>query len=200
MIKKEKKQAIKIMQEFVNGNINSKQFWDIYVNNKIIKKLLLKNMQDIDKISYFNPLSIEEKIDISSAFDKYQLYEMIRRYLFRNKIPYNTNGNKEFKLMHLIEECQPTWVDIRNMDFWKKFMSEISELNLTNKKIIKQKILSSFKYSQKPPLWLQSAEWPLNDNLQPLKFIEQKNVNDNCVQYKFLDEYTNKVTLIEQDD
>ncbi len=197
MIKK--KQAIQVMQEFVNGQIDANQFWDIYINNKEIKNLLIKDMREIDKIAYFNPLTIENLFNINDLYDRYELFEMIRRYLYRNNIPYIDN-NKESKLIHFIQDCQPSWLDIRNEKFWENILSGIDITKANNKKLIKEKILSMFEYEKQPPVWLQSPEWPFNGNLQPLKFLEQKKINDNCIQYLFLEKNTNEIITIEQYD
>ena len=196
---KNKKQAIQIMQKFVDGQIDTNQFWDFYKNNKIIKNILVKNMQDIDKIAYFNPLTVEKLFNKDNIFDKYELFEMIRRYLYRNSIPY-TGKNKEFEIIQFIQDCQPKWLDIRNKNFWEKILSGIDITKPNNKKLIKEKILTIFKFDNQPPKWIQAPEWPLDNNLQPLKFIKQTSVNNNCVQYEFLDENTHEITTVEQFD
>lgn len=196
---KSKKQAIQAMQKFVDGQINTDQFWKIYKSNKIFKKILIKDMQEIDKIAYFNPLTIENLYNKDDIFDRYELFEMIRRYLFRNSISY-TGKNKEFEIIQFIQDCQPKWLDVRNKNFWEHIILGIDITKPNSKKLIKEKILTLFKFDKQPPIWLQSPEWPLDNNSQPLKFLKQISINNNCVQYVFLDENTNEITTIEQFD
>ena len=193
-----KKSAILHMQNFMNGKLSTIEFWDLYTKDKTIKTLLLKDVNSASLKYLYNPITIEEIFNPQSLNDRYGLFDMILTYLHKHKIPYQDN-NADSKLIDFIHMCQPSWLDIRDEIFWTNILSNIdSNLSKSKKKIIvKEQILSMFKYIKNPPKWVQSPEWPFNENGVPLRFIKQSTDGD-LVKYLFMDEQTKKEVVVEQ--
>lgn len=192
------KKELLILKRYSEGEISTSEFWNFYKSSPKIQKMLIKD-KFIGKNSYYTPGIIEKHFNIDDIFERFGLYEVIRAYFIRQKKQYNFfNEDEEF--INLINKIQPRYVDIRNQAFWDKIISSVpQELKKSERiKLLKDKVKNLFPYESKPPRWIQSPEWVI-ENGTPLKFIKQINKFDRS-EYYFYNQITKQTKMIEQFD
>lgn len=192
------KQELLILKKYAEGEFTTAEFWDFYKSSSKIKKILIKDKY-IGKKSYFSPGIIEKHFNINDVFERFGLYEEIRACFIRQKKKYNFY-NEDEDYITLINKIQPKYIDIRNQDFWDKILSSVSkDLKKSEKiKLLKDKTKKLFSYESKPPRWIQSPEWIIENGV-PLKFIKQINKFDGA-EYYFYNRETKQTKVIEQFD
>ncbi len=185
-----------ILKDYAEGEITTAEFWEFYKTSPKLQKILLKDKY-IGKNSWFTPGFIEKHFNIDDAFERFGLYELIRAGFLRQKKKYNFY-NEDEEYVSLINKIQPKYVDIRNQSFWDKVLSSVwADIKKTERiKLLKEETKKLFPYETKPPRWIQSPEWPIEEN-KPLKFIKQAKIDDGF-KYYFINEDTQQTKIIEQ--
>lgn len=185
-----------ILKKYVEGEITTEEFWDFYKSNRKIQKILSKEKY-IGAKSYYSPGIIEKHFNVNDIFERFGLYEEIRACFIRQKKKFNFY-NKDEDYITLINKIQPKYVDIRNQSFWDKILASVPQNIKKSEKIklLKEETKKRFPYQSKPPKWIQSPEWPIEDN-NPLKFINQTKIDDGF-KYSFINEITKQTKTIEQ--
>lgn len=187
-------QAIQIMKEFVEGKMPVQDFKYHFDNNPIVKKTLNTDPNRVPNIAFgYNLIPYLEKLDTETISGAYSLFELIKQFLNRNAyicIPTDIYSQK----YTFILKIQPSWLDITDENFLQeKVLSEIPEGLSETKQInwCKTKLKELFKYENKPPRWVQEAEWPIV-NGKPLVFKNQtkEKKDDERVYFHFYDPET----------
>lgn len=192
----QQKKSINIMKDFVEGRINTIEFWNILMNNKVIKEILRKNKDLFFFKQYFD--NNLDKIDISKLKVRIEIFWMIQHFFKTKKykvIPYNS----EEKLYMFISDIQPEWLNIEDDDLLLNIVNSApNDLNIEKKtKWCKLKIQEFFKYDKYPPDWKQVPEWPII-NGKPLVFKFQEEVDESLTRYFFYNPFNNDELIIEQ--
>ena len=201
-MKKHNKKAIEIMTEFVEGRMSIQDFKYQFDNNPIIIETFsnypnrpYKTGIGYDYIKYINSININERGD-ALAF-----HGFMREFLELNGYHCVPTDMYRKKYRFLIS-IQPNWLEIYDEDFLEKqIISQIPDGLSEPKRIAwcKARIKELFRYDDKPPRWLQGAEWPIK-NGKPLVFRNQVRVkgDDYRVLYYFYDPDTGEEEIVEQ--
>jgi len=195
----------KITQElvdFVEGRVSFEVFWDKYESGKDYKKLL-DDKKPNEKFTYQKGKTINQCLSFylpSTALGKMAHHSYIVRYLeFYNVLISPTAKYKDdYKYRQAI---QPSYVSIEDEEYLNSIIasapSELTEAQ--QKKWLKEKIKSLFRYDKSPPRWIQDPEWPIV-NGKPLVFRSQtkNDPNDERIWYTFYDSDTGEEVKIMQ--
>ena len=103
-------------------------------------------------------------------------------------------------LFNLKAKVEPKWLDIDDRYFMEILNSVKKEGEKGVSGRLKKEILSKFKYTDKPPKWLQSPQWPIRNNV-PLKFLKQtknNSLHDEAYDYIFINEDTGVMEVVTQ--
>ncbi len=197
-----KEKVINELIEFVEGRMSFKEFQQNYETNKDYYKLL-EDVKPNDDFQYQKNKSINQCLKFykwSTALGKNVVHSYIVRYLkyYNFEIQPTEEYLDKFKF---ISEIQPSYVDIEDEEFLNKIIEETpKEISKTNqKKWLKDRIRSIFRYDSKPPRWIQDPEWPIV-NGTPLVFKGQtkEKKDDERVYYYFYNPDTKEEKVIIQ--
>jgi len=191
-------EPINIIHSFVEGKLEPAEMEKLLCNNKELQAAL-------DAVEIHNRTSGEGLLCyiISKNFNDLRSIYVIQRsladYLRSIGMPF-TFSSRYDDLLEILASAQPKWLSLPG-DYLFSMIKEfgISKNNGNLKKWIKDEIKRRFVYTNKPPKWLQGAEWPIVNGV-PLKFIEQvenKTMHDISCDYKFSDA-DNKIKIITQ--
>lgn len=194
----------KIIQELINfaeGRTTFDDFWNEYQNNKEYKKLF--EIKIGKKFRCFGKGTINEHLLIYShdtRMGKAVIHSDVCLYLEYFGFTFKKYPRYHDDLQFSID-IQPSYAYIEDEDFLNKIIVEApKDLSKTNqKKWLKEKIKSLFRYDNKPPRWIQDPEWPIVDG-KPLVFKSQtkENINDERVYYTFYNPETQEEKVIIQ--
>lgn len=197
-----KEKVINELIEFVEGRMSFKEFQQNYETNKDYYRLL-EDAKPNDDFQYQKNKSINQCLKFykwSTALGKNVVHSYIVRYLkyYNFEIQPTEEYLDKFKF---ISEIQPSYVDIEDEEFLNKIIEETpKEISKTNqKKWLKDRIRSIFRYDSKPPRWIQDPEWPIV-NGTPLVFKGQtkEKKDDERVYYYFYNPDTKEEKVIIQ--
>lgn len=97
-------------------------------------------------------------------------------------------------------KAQPRWLDMDSVIFGELMIQAGERQGHDLLSWLKSEIRTRYRYEKKPPLWLQSPNWP-HESGQPLTFIKQTEnpiKHDRAYDYHFRNESTGEVTIITQ--
>ena len=199
---KHDKEAIQIMKDFVEGKMSIEDFKYQYDNNPSIKKNFNEYPGRPLKvgIGYDYILRMDE-LDIRKTGDALNLFGFFMEFLEING--YSCTPTEEYsKKYTFLLKIQPSWLDMLDEDYLQQQVISKVPIELTeNQKMkwCKERIKDLFRYDDRPPRWIQEAEWPIVDG-KPLVFKKQsKEVKDDeRVHFYFYDPYTGQETIITQ--
>ena len=197
-----KEKVINELIEFVEGRMSFKEFQQNYEANKDYYKLL-EDVKPNDDFQYQKNKSINQCLKFykwSTALGKNVVHSYIVRYL--KYYNFEIQPTEEYlDKLKFISEIQPSYVDIEDEEFLNKIIEETpKEIFKTNqKKWLKDRIRSIFRYDSKPPRWIQDPEWPIV-NGTPLVFKGQtkEKKDDERVYYYFYNPDTKEEKVIIQ--
>lgn len=195
-------QAIQIMKEFVEGKMPLQDFKDQFDNNPIVKKTFLNYPNRPYKTGIgYDYISAIEKLDIKKCGDAATLHGFIAEFLELNNYSCASTDIYSKKYTFILK-IQPSWLDITDENFLQeKVLSEMPTGLSETKQInwCKTKLKELFKYEDKPPRWVQEAEWPIV-NGKPLVFKNQtkEKKDDERVYFHFYDPETGMEKIVMQ--
>lgn len=206
--KKERMIVRSLFLGFVNGDIDSKEFWNNYEGNLMMQNALVK-LKSYDCIAsdslivdnlYLTPKNLLDKFDISLFSHRVQLYDMVACYLLTHKINF-ISGNRDKLEYDFIAEVLPPYVYalIENIDYLHQVL-ETAPVGFNENELknwAKNKMLDLFQFEKTPPDWIQDPQWPFVQG-EPLYFRFQKEADNGIVEYYFYNRKTNEEVVIEQ--
>lgn len=218
--KLDKKLALAVMKDFVEGRITTEDFWLDYKDSIAMQKILINdktrplgvhnNNSTKGEFEYnkntpydsmsFVPEKLLEVIDIKKLEHKFELYKIIRDYFWRNNQNYNFFNIDADKYIFLLE-ILPDYLHIIDEALLNKIINSAPEGISEEDKIIfcKEIINKLFRYDNIPPEWIQSSEWPIIND-KPLVFSRQETdfYNVDHELFYFYDDETKRVTIVDQ--
>lgn len=178
--------ALLKIKEFIEHQITPKEFEKLIYNSEPLKGLI---EEYADYQNYMNGLSAYEyltTLNFSKIEHIVNAIDILEKILNKNKVSYKSDDYYQ-KKFNLILGAIPSWVpdhiDLINSLYEQYKPNKTSEF--------KKVILDTFVYYNKKPKWIQSPDWIINENNQPMIFIEQIDVSkiyhDKTFLYVFLD-------------
>ncbi|RYG61319.1 hypothetical protein EON80_24005 [bacterium] len=164
--------------DFVEGRLSPKEFEQLLYANPRFEEVLNDN-PDValtDKIwSNLYLFVIEQNFNDPGGI--LNVHGVLEEFLQRHGIA-NKSTHVYSKLYDIILEAQPSWLDVDDSYIQKEFLSraegrEGKEL----KEWLRAELLKKFRYTGKPPRWIQNPQWPINEH-GPLVFFGQVSVKD----------------------
>ena len=193
--------SIDIIIQFVERKMSVEDFQKNLYNNEELERVLSENIT-LSPFTYLGETAylylLNQNLNTSGGL--LNSISILEEFLVKKQIKFEKN-NDMYKLYTLMLKVQPNWLDIP--DWHMKIIMEMAGNKKGNEleKFLKDKLRELFRYSKKPPKWLQSAQW-LYENEDPLLFVGQMDItairHDTAQLYIFLDEKNNKYHFIEQ--
>lgn len=181
VIGRKKKEVINKMLDFVEGRMTVYEFWKLYMENSDFMQVVKRKEKYLIPFEdyYFEPKSI----NLNKLYSRVEIYWRITYFLKLNKISFNPVNLEEERLLFLKKIC-PDWVTISDYE-WLEELLEIKDKSIKEMgtiKSLKERVETFFKYENRPPIWIQEAEWPIIDG-SPAIFIKQS-VNPNSLKWE----------------
>lgn len=193
--------AIDIIKNYLNNNITSKTFQQELYSNKEMEIIL---SEDIYIPPYTNSagnifLYLIES-DLSSPSGELNCKDLLAKYLVKKNIEFALD-NKHEELHSMLIKIQPAWVRVPGEYFKHLIDKHSGKSGKDLENALKKDIATNFQCINKKPKWLQSPQWPIEDNI-PLVFIGQFDISeirhDVSSLYVFYNKKKNNYTTIEQ--
>jgi len=186
---------------FVEGNLSAVEFESILYQDKELENLLSNNETDIMPYAAKGELYhylIQKNYE--SCVDLLDIQDALGKFLKSKNIK-TEETNKYKEQNSIISRVQPSWLDISGEYFNSMLRKHSDKKDKELEACLKDEIKNNFKSLKKPPKWLQSPQWPIEDNY-PLFFIGQIDITDirhdtACV-YIFYNKNKNIYKVIEQ--
>ena len=117
------------------------------------------------------------KLDFARLGGALNAQGALQQFMDRRHIPY-VRTNEYSSLHSLLLEAQPAWLDVDTEFLRTHVLAHAPELKKAALKAwVRARLLEMFRFASKPPRWIQSPAWPIQDN-RPLVFLGQFTVKD----------------------
>ncbi len=178
---------------FVEGKISAKEFEQrLYANPSGFENLLNSDPNlppgYLDQGVYL--FIIQQSLN--HIADVLNVYGELQNYLARNAIV--SDAAKGYsQLFSDLLSAQPDWLNVLESDYFLKELLPGAG-DRSGKELehwVQDQLLERFRYVNEPPNWIQSEDWPINEN-GPLVFLGEMEVenyfHDDARVYVFYDE------------
>lgn len=165
--------------QFVSGDMPPEDFRRLLVSDQTLADVLNDSgefpgyceSRAKDTHSYLLELDFDDPGDLVSAMGA------LTAFFERRGIDYIETSTYS-DLFDLLLDAQPDWMDV-DMKFLKdSVLTDAPDMNKTAlKKWLRARLRELFRYTSRPPRWLQAADWPIR-NGRPLLFIGQATVKN----------------------
>ncbi|UPZ16942.1 hypothetical protein [Flavobacterium humidisoli] len=196
---------IKILKDFVEGNISAEDFEKCLFENPNFAELLSDETLNLRQTYIGNStifLYLAE-LKIQSISGRLNAQGAVQLFLTKKEIGFNkfTKYSDDYGL---ILDSQPKYIDA-NLAFIEKYIlpNDLTKSKTELKKEIKEKYLHLFKYQTKPPKWIQSPNWIIKND-KPLFFLGQFEIkncdifHDDGAVYLFVNDETGDIETVKQ--
>lgn len=192
---------ISLLVAFVEGRLDGAQLDAALVNGEMKSLLgLFENIQYLHSSNHYLRLLEQDRVSLRGLVNTEGIIE---HFLQQAEVPFKP-ARRYGSVYSLILGALPDYLDPPLEFLLEKVVPADENLSDTKKKqCIKERLKQLFKYAEKPPKWLQSAEWPI-ENGMPLYFIGQVKINapelfhDNGMAYLFFNPEHGKFETITQ--
>ena len=194
----------KILVDFTEGRLSSKDFEQEIYTNKRLEELLS------EKVSWYGTYFHKSSLFLYLAEQNYnnaegRLNAQGAVKLFLEKMNIEVNSTTKYSEEYdLLLTTSPKYLDIEPTFFEKYIVPADKSLSKTDKKqVIKKNIEQLFKYQTKPPKWILNPNW-LIKNDKPMYFLGQVDIkscnlfHDNGSVYIFVDTETGNIETVKQ--
>ena len=171
---------LETIQRFVDGTLPPAEFRDaLYADESF--ETLLSHDPELPATHYVRQDGGVYHFVIAQNYDDpggvLNAHGALCEYMERNGIAHS-KSNKYADFYNLVLEASPNWLDPDH-----NFVSEHIMPNAGGRagdelrEWLSQRLLERFKCADKPPEWIQSPCWPVNEN-GPLVFLGQMDINN----------------------
>jgi hypothetical protein len=172
-------EAQKTIIDFVEGRMSSGDF-EQRVHNDTALETLLKDptLKWHDTYIKSNPYDFVIAIDFNDPGGILDAQGAMELFLQRKGV--TCQPTKVYSDFHgLLLDAQPKWLDVDSRYLKNQIFPQAGDLK--GKKLrewLKTRLIELFRYHKKPPKWIQSPAWPINEN-GPMYFLGQIKI-ENC--------------------
>ncbi|MGB4812096.1 MAG: hypothetical protein WBP13_06400 [Methylophilaceae bacterium] len=165
-------EQVNLLVAFVEGNLDA-EILEKALEGEAMESLLGPTNGLNKTVPFYEQLLFQ---GLSSLGGQVNTEGIIENFLTLVDVPYKS-ARRYGKVYRLILSALPDHVDPPLAFLMEKIIPNDSELSDSKKKlIIKERLKKAFPYANKPPRWLQSAEWPIENDV-PLLFIGQLKIS-----------------------
>ncbi|AYH20937.1 hypothetical protein C5E22_22255 [Pectobacterium parmentieri] len=191
---------IDIIKNYLEGSISSKNFRNEIYYNKDIELILSEEINIPPYTASGSIYTYLLEADLLSLPGEINAKDLLSQFLKIKGVDFKFNEEHE-KIYDIMLKVKPSWINISG-DYLKHLIDKCKGVQGRELEILlKNEIHSSFKFIKKKPTWLQSPDWPINNN-SPLLFIGQIDIsnlkNDVSFLYVFFDKKNREYINIEQ--
>jgi len=193
---------IDIIVKFVERKISIEDFLESLYHDEELEKILSEDIK-LSPFTYLGETTYLYLLDqnINTPGGLLNSLSVLEEFLEKKQVKFEKN-NEAAKQYSLMLKVQPNWLDIP--DWYLKKILELSD-NRTGKELevfLREKIKHDFRYTKKPPKWVQNPAWIIRDN-KPLLFIGQleldfETFHDKGAVYVFLDTESGEIETVKQ--
>jgi hypothetical protein len=171
---------LKTIQRFVDGTLPPSEFRDALYADESFETLLTQD-PDLPATHYVRRYGGTYYFLIAQNYDDpggvLNAHGALCEYMDRNGIAYS-KSNKYSEFYNLVLEAAPNWLAPDHKFVAEHIMPDAGgryggELRAW----LSQRLVELFKCADKPPEWIQSPCWPINEN-SPLVFLGQMEINN----------------------
>lgn len=209
--------------DYIEGRVRSQDFLNALWNDPVIFEWL-QSIIPVHMSEYYKTIAFPDGsgiqhiaiCDVKTKIEGYwkgfgmklgkelNIHDTITR-LFQQAFPnekLTVDETLEKQYDFILDSC-PEYIggpDVEKTEILEKLMSQLPiEMGRTERvRVFKAQLKQEFHIEgQKYPRWLQEAEWPFS-NGKPMRFLYQKNKNQEVKQYFFEDVDTKELRIIEQ--
>ena len=198
-------EEIKILKDFAQGQLSSKDFEQEIYTNKNLEELLSDETINWSG-TYFHkssPFLYLAEQNYNTVGGRLNAQGAVKLILEKMNIEVNLTA-KYSEEYDLLLTTSPKYLDIDPAFFEKYILPADKSLSKTDKKqVIKKNIELFFNYQTKPPKWIQNPNWLIKNN-KPMYFLGQVNIqncdlfHDNGSVYLFVDTETGNIETVKQ--
>jgi hypothetical protein len=195
-------EAIKTIVDFVEGRLEPSELEKLLYNDPAMERALNDDalLKPGTYIGTSTFLFVIEQ-DFGNPGGILNVHGALSQFLERKQIAFKpTKAYSE--LYDIILTAQPGWLDVPVDWLNQRVLSAAG--NRKKKELrdwLRQRLVEMFKYRDKPPKWIQSPNWPINEN-GPLVFLGQMRIpnyfHDEAVAYVFHDPKTGRCETVIQ--
>lgn len=193
-------EALKILVEFVGGEIESSRFEALLYSDSDLIAALSSN-EPIPPYAGENELYVYLiSLRLSSPGGILNAKDAVSRFLKTKGIEAHVPP-EALDALKLKLAVEPKWLSIPDVYFEQLVNAGMPRAPKDLEAWLKRAIKEAFVSLTKPPKWLQSPEWQFHDGV-PMVFVGQLEMtsmrHDQCYAYVFLDRSTGAYKVIEQ--
>ena len=195
-------EEIKIIKDFVEGRLPDSEL-ELQLQTNTELKNILQDMSISWTGTYVktNPLDFLKTLKLKSISGRLNAQGVLKSFLDKKGVT-TIDFKKYSDDYKLILDTQPSYVD-PDPDFVERVIIPLDKSKSETKKIMKEKFKELFQYHKRPPKWIQSANWPIKNDI-PLFFLGQLEIkdcelfHDNGSIYLFMDKLTGDIETVKQ--
>ena len=186
---------------FVSGNISTSQFEKyLYASSDMEKELSDESLKIPPYTDCGSAYLYLISINYNDVGNLLNAQDLLSQFLDKKGVAYHKADTYK-KLGNIIYKAQPKWLDLPG-DYADHLLQELGDMaDVAMVAALREKIAELFCFMSKPPKWIQSPAWPIEEG-SPLFFIGQLKLEgirlDDGVAYMFLNKKTGTYQVIEQ--
>lgn len=193
--------AIAIIKQYLIGDISSEEFQQELYKNKEMERLLSEGLYIPPYTSSSGSIFLYLiESDLLSPGGEVNCKDLLAKYLTEKKITFVFDKRHQ-ELNDMLIKIQPQWVRVPGEYFKYLIDRHPNKMGKELEHALKKDITSFFQYVDKKPKWLQSPQWPIENNV-PLVFIGQFDISkirhDVSCLYVFYNKDGHKYITVEQ--
>ena len=188
-----------IIVQFVERKMSVDDFIVELNNNENLKEILSKKLT-FDSFIGDNLYRYLLEQDLKVLRERLNAISALKLFLKYTDVKFEAN-DEELDLYFLIIKVQPKWIFLPDSYISKLLDMARDKKGKELEVFLRKNIKDNFKYTKKPPRWLQSSHW-IFENGEPLLFIGQMDITElkqeTSQLYVFYDENIEKYHFVEQ--
>ena len=185
--------ALQALIDFVEGRVPGREFEQKVHSDPALQRLLSDgSLRWHDTYIRTNPYEFLINLDYRDPAALLNAQGAVEFFLRRNEIPFN-HAEVYSEFYGLLLGAQPKWLTLDTTFLTQQILPETG--NRTGEELkewLGSRLKELFRYYEKPPQWIQSPAWPINEN-GPMYFLGQIKIencelfHDEAAVYVFLD-------------
>lgn len=197
-------ETIQLILGFVEGRISAKEFEQIVYSDPSVERLLKdESLQWRNTYIKSNPYDYLVWLDYDDLGDVMNAEGAMELFLQRRGIPFRPHRATS-DLYNLLLAAQPAWLSVGTAYLQRNLLPDAGDRKGAELSTwLRARLEQLFRYYKSPPRWIQSPNWPMNQN-GPMHFLGQIDLDDaeyfhdEAAAYLFFDPATGETKTVIQ--